>query len=264
MPGGGAYAWRMARVVRWTLAALGAVLIAIGLYWMFAPDAELFGEESAGFFGTPVFMGGEEESYNSAVAVFFGLMLATQYLFLRPAGGWKMREKSEGRPMRLAAAGAGFCAMLLSAGLIAALLEVPGLWVDVVSDGEGYHPVVYVVLLALWVLWAFVFHRYGRNRRGVLRSLIAGTFVELLVAASVHAAYADRDDCYCARGSYTALVFGGTALFWVFGPGIYLLYRAERARRRRIIRTCPGCGHDLSGSAAEVCPACGANVPIEC
>ena len=159
--------------------------------------------------------------------------------------------------MGLASIGAGFCGMLLTFGLVAALMEIPDLWKDVATRDDFIRPGVYFWLIALWIVWALVFYRYGRGKSRILRALISGTIVELLVAAPVHAACYKRDDCYCARGSYTALVFGGTALFWVFGPGILLLYQRERDRRGRLLRHCPDCGHDLSGSAATICPECG-------
>ncbi|MHC4409176.1 MAG: FmdB family zinc ribbon protein [Planctomycetota bacterium] len=199
----------MAVAIRWSLAAVGAILIILGMIWVYAPGTRIFAWDSAGFMGTPV-LPTDEWNYYAAGVTWLGLSLLTQWFFLRPRGGLALREESKGRSMRFATFGAGFCAMLITFGLIR-----------------------------------------------ILRALIAGTVLELLVAAPVHAACYKRDDCYCTRGSYTALVFGGTALFWVFGPGVFLLYLRERKRRGRLLRICPDCGHDLSGSAAETCPACG-------
>ena len=92
-------------------------------------------------------------------------------------------------------------------------------------------------MVLLWALWAAVFHHLWRNldhRTAVsrtTRALLAGTVLELLVAAPIHAwAMRKDDECYCARGSYTGLVFGGTVLIWLFGPGIVLLAMRERKR----------------------------------
>ena len=37
-------------------------------------------------------------------------------------------------------------------------------------------------------------------------------------------AHGQDKHCYCARGSYTGLVFGGTAIIWLLGPGVFLLF----------------------------------------
>jgi hypothetical protein len=251
----------VAVAVRRSLAAVGAVLIVGGVIWAFAPAAEWFGIESVGFFGTPV-LPTDEWNYYAAGLTWLGLTLLTQWFFLRPRGGFALREESKGRSMRFATFGAGFCAMLITFGLIAALMEIPDLWEETVFLEELYHPGVYGWMVGLWAVWAMVFYRYLRSRSRILRALIAGTILELLVAAPVHAACYKRDDCYCTRGSYTALVFGGTALFWVFGPGVFLLYLRERKRRGRILRLCPQCGEDLSGSATQSCPACGSATPL--
>jgi len=252
----------MAAAVRRMLAVAGLGLILFGLIWVFAPEEEILGWKSVGFLGTPV-LPTEKTPYYTAGILWLGITLCTQWLFLRPRGGWTLHEGGTGRPMRAAAIGAGFCGMLVSFGLVAALMEIPDWWAGtVLIEDDGFHPGVYAGIVALWIVWAVVFYRSFRSPRSVLRALIAGTILELLVAAPVHAACYRRDDCYCARGSYTALVFGGTALFWVFGPGIFLLYLGEHRRRRRLLRACPHCGADLSGSAAEVCPGCGGATPV--
>jgi hypothetical protein len=42
----------------------------------------------------------------------------------------------------------------------------------------------------------------------------------------------DEDDCWCARGSYTALVFSATVMLWAFGPGLLFLFLREARYRR--------------------------------
>lgn len=245
--------------MRWALAAAGGVLLALGLAWTFSD--ELFGVDSVGLIGTPVvpYQGANPDAL---AACWIGLVLLLQWLFLRPRGSWALRDADDARPMAAAALGAGFCAMLLTFGLIAALMEAGDRWIDAAHGEEAFRPWVYVAIGALWIVWTLVFATYARSRSRILRGLIGGTIAELLVAAPVHALAYKREDCYCARGSYTALVFGGTALLWVFGPGVYLLYRRERARRAHLLRRCPHCGADLSGSAAETCPHCGGAAPL--
>lgn len=254
---------------RWILLAVGAVLFAAGATWVFAAAAV---ENVWGLTGTPALVYVFENDawmYLSECACFLGLVLLTQWLFLRPRGTWTVSLREEGRPLLAASIGAAFCAMLLSVGLVATLLEIPDWWNGYVTDDDvGYRWPVYATMLAMWCVWACVFFvywragdRYTRLTR-MIRALLAGTVLELLVAAPVHALCYDRDrECHCVRGSYTGLVFGATALLWVFGPGVVLLFLRERWRRGRLLRQCPACGHDLRGSATTVCPACGGAVP---
>jgi len=216
-------------VTRSALAIGGALLLGFGILWTFVPEIRWCGAQSVGLLGTPL-VPTEDANHDALAVAWIGVVLLTQWLFLRPRGSWKPREGDGGRPMRAAAWGAAFCAMLLTAGAIAALLEIPDLWEPVVYGNGFLSPFVYGGMVALWAIWAWIFAAYAKSRRGILRGLVKGTFLELFVAVPVHAACWKRDDCYCARGSYTALVFGGTALLWVFGPGIFLLYRSQRAK----------------------------------
>ena len=43
-----------------------------------------------------------------------------------------------------------------------------------------------------------------------------------------------------------------------FDFSLVLLFLREKHRRTKLLRECLQCGHDLSGSAARTCPACGA------
>ena len=71
-----------------------------------------------------------------------------------------------------------------------------------------------------------------------------------------------EDDCYCARNSYTTLIFGCTALLWAFGPGVVLPFMREKYRLEKS-RLCPRCGYGLHGTIAAGrggCPECGASI----
>ena len=92
---------------------------------------------------------------------------------------------------------------------------------------------------------------------------VKGSFLEMFVGIGVFAWNPQKEDCYCARGSYTALIFGGTVLLWCFGPGIILLFLREKYRRERLFPTCDHCGYDLRGTLAAgrtECPECGAKI----
>ena len=124
-------------------------------------------------------------------------------------------------------------------------------------------------MLAVWAIWAAVFFVYWRSGdrytqwTRIIRALVAGSFLELFVATGVYVWNPHKEECYCARGSYTGLVFGGTVLLWAFGPGIILLFLRERYRRQKLNPHCHQCGYDLRGTIAAgrtQCPECGAAV----
>ncbi len=66
----------------------------------------------------------------------------------------------------------------------------------------------------------------------MIRGLIGGSVLELFVAIPVYATR--QDDCYCARGSYAGVIFGGTVLVWAFGPGVLFLFAREKERRKKL------------------------------
>jgi len=73
----------------------------------------------------------------------------------------------------------------------------------------------------------------SHNIIGFLFLLILMVFVSNFVSVPVYATR--QDDCYCARGSYTGLVFGATVLLWAFGPGVFLLFVREKRRTEKLL-----------------------------
>jgi hypothetical protein len=151
--------------------------------------------------------------------------------------------------------------MLLSVGFLATLLEIPDWWKPV-CQLAGLHG-IWGVMLWLWLFWAGVFAVYWRQGdqytrlSRMLRGLLAGSFLELLIAAPVHVWVYKNRDCYCARGSYTGVVFGLTVLLWVFGPGLVLLFMREKYRRAKLLgRLCPRCGESLIEPPDDNPPFC--------
>jgi formylglycine-generating enzyme required for sulfatase activity len=210
--------------------------------------------------------------YHGYALFFLGLLLLAQWAFLRPRGKWAFRLTGKGRPMRSAVLAAAFMAMLLTVGLLAALLEIPNWWRNLArlylggTSAELAGPLVVLgVMVCLWVGWAAVFFVYWRQGdhftqlERMTRGLIAGSCLELLIAAPVHVWASKRDDCYCTRGSYTGLVFGLTVLVWAFGPGLVLLFFREKYRREKLLTgLCPRCGDELvePPDGPRFCPRC--------
>jgi hypothetical protein len=102
-------------------------------------------------------------------------------------------------------------------------------------------------MIGVWVIWliiGFIAFR-GLDRMTALsrlvKILLAGSWIEFCVALPVDIAIRRRAaDCPCATGSRLALVTCIPVLFWVIGPGLFLLYLREllisRAKPLRTLR----------------------------
>jgi len=202
---------------------------------------------------------GQQNAYLPKALVYLALFLGTQWLFLCPRGGWRIRLSTEGPPPFKSALAAGFIGMLLSIGLLATLMEIPNWWLALTTESGINSPqhfgVIWIVILLMWGFWGIVFHRYWRSLdrytalRRVIRWLIAGTILEMVIAVPTHAIilYNRGSDCYCERGTYTGVAFGCTAAFWLFGPGVFLLFLREKVRSQSLpIGQSPGDQRDRS------------------
>jgi uncharacterized membrane protein len=138
--------------------------------------------------------------------------------------------------MKCVAVGVGFAVMLLSVGLLYSVLDLISPMGD---SGDAGIWVLFLIPVALWCLWSFIFVVYWRQgdyytwAGRVIRGLIAGSVLELFVAVPIYATR--QEECYCARGSYAGLVFGTTILLWAFGPGVFLLFVKEKHRREKLL-----------------------------
>ncbi len=264
--------------IRWWLLVAGMLLTLLGIWGLFGCWPLEIGEVTAGTAGTPLMLpvewSGPFEApgfyINSAVTL--GLVLLMQWAFLLPRRGWLPRLSKTGRPMKLSIIVASCMAMLLTVGLVITLMEINDAW-EFFLD-EGLTP-VWIVMGVVWLIWAVIFFMTYRDTQDrytwmtrMVHRLIAGSFLEVLVATGVFAWNPQKNnDCYCARGSYTGLVLGGTVLIWAFGPGLILLFMRERHRRLRGSGDeCVQCGYDLRGSIAAgqtSCPECGAMIVLD-
>lgn len=270
--------------LRHVLLVLALVSLLIGFAWLVMPyfnDTLVSGSDFffAGLFGTPLTLGKLAEqgelSYGINIAVVVGLLLAAHWAFLRPGRRWTVRLSATGRPLKSAVFAAAFMAMLLTTGMIALLLELPGWWQTIMGGMDDVYgwsrgwglAVIWAVMLVVWGLWAWVFFIYWRQgdrytQLGkMVRALIVGSLLEAFVAVPVHVWATRQRECYCCRGTYTTLVLAGTVLLWAFGPGIILLYMREKHRRAALFAVCAKCGYDLRGNPdAKTCPECGADL----
>ncbi len=252
--------------IRWWLLAGVICCWLAALYWVFAPlpsnrltDLAKPGGLTLGRWGLEGVMGlfaEHQSTYFFSATIVAGFFLLSQWLFLCPSHGWRIRIHDNGRPLRLSVMVAALMAALLSVGFLATLAELIGVWDKLIraynhgtQNGMTFRswPLL-LVLAALWALWAVIFFLYWRaDSRGTqlertLRVLFAGSILELLVSAPVHVMILrskSKGECYCETGSYTGLVLGGTVLLWTFGPGIVLLFLHEAARRGPLLRSLP-------------------------
>ena len=241
-------AQKIACRLRWVLLVLWILCFAAGCLYVL----NVFG--MAGIIVTPAIAlfgfflpsdGGSDKSVLVFNLIYIGLFVLTQWLFLSPRQLWKIKVKPSGRPMKRAAVGAAFAATLISIGLLYSVI-------DLFSEKAAYNmgdpsqtkPALlrYAFLLipfVLWCFWSVIFCIYWRQSDTytwagrIIRGLIAGSVLELFVAVPVYATR--QDECYCARGSYAGLVFGGTVLLWAFGPGILILFAREKQRREQLL-----------------------------
>jgi hypothetical protein len=254
---------------RWLL--IGAVASAT-LYalWLIVP---LFLGEATpdwmrwGVVGTPAwFIPTMESRWGYANApLFLALMLVTQWMFLRPVRRAALHGDTAARPRWPVLAAVSLIAAMLTAAVVATLLEFPNWWAGFMEFALQAR--VPVILLVLWLLWAGLFYVYYRDgdflakTEVIVRALIRGSGLELLIAIPTHAFVYRRgpDECFCARGSYTGIVLGTAVLLWAFGPGIMLLFLRERRRREPILqKLCPRCGATLDATQPDApCPKCG-------
>lgn len=230
---------------RWLFLIAAVLCLVAGLWWLGSPLV-VDGDGDDGteriiptLFLPTAFLGGFRDldsklAYGVYLTIFLGTLLLTQWMFLRPRRGWKVRMAETSRPMKTAVAAAAFMAMMLSFGLMATMLELlqPEVWEGAIEDGW-----MVGIVTILWILWAITFYIYWRGGdrfaqlRTMIKGLIVGSVLELFVAIGVYVWNPHEEDCWCARGSYTGLVFGATVMIWAFGPGLLLLFLREKQRR---------------------------------
>jgi hypothetical protein len=220
---------------RWLFLALALACLAAALWWIAAPllygDLDEASERTVPLSLLTGLSSDSHAIYLVHLALFFGALLLTQWMFLRPRRGWSVRLTETGRPMTSAMLASALMAMMLSLAGIATLLELFELWDDVVQGNRWL--AIPVGAWILWLLWAGVFYAYWtkgtrfEQLKGMARGLIAGSVLELLVSTGVFVWKTDEENCYCARGSYVGLVFGATVMIWAFGPGLVFLFLRE-------------------------------------
>ncbi len=229
--------------------ALWIVCVACAIFWLFGGlISDAFGIGLAGTPGLLIFGPAYQQfessgrwGYVLVVLIYLALLFLTQWWFLSPRHIWKIKTTEAARPMKRAAVGAAFAATLLSVGAIFSIVDLitKDFFTELENPSTFRHYLILLIPVIVWLIWSLIFIIYLRQgnhytRAGkIIRGLIAGSVLELFIAVPIYATR--QDECYCARGSYAGLVFGGTVLLWAFGPAIFLLFIREKQRREQLI-----------------------------
>ncbi len=186
------------------------------------------------------------------------VIVATQALFVIPMVRLRIEPAERGRSILAAVAAGALIGAMLTAGLLAAMLELFGSWPEDVHWGWS---VTLPALAASWLFWTLVFWAFTKRRRDpgalsrIAALLLAGTVVELLAVIPVDVMVRRRTDCYCATGTFHALLIAAFAAMWLAGPGAAVLYL--RRRRRMAATRCARCGYRKGPAPGPACPECG-------
>lgn len=178
------------------------------------------------------------------------------------------RLSGEGRSLRTTVIGASILGGLISVGALLALAQLLLLAFGESPSIDGFGRVteagaIAIVFLA-WIMsgaaWMFLLRKVGRSRDpngtvGLLRTLLAGTCIELALSIPVYVLARRREDCYCALPTFYSIISGTAALVWMCGPWAVLwLTREYRRGWRR--NQCGRCGYPRQ-SGSPCCSECG-------
>ena len=201
--------------------------------------------------------------------LFMGVVIGGTLMSL-PLVGLRVRKRLS---LRWSIASGGILGGLLGLGVMHTIFDMIRL-LDMKGDldatfrlfgGEWSGLVILSVLLWLGfgLMWTLALARVGRDRHPdtitrFIRRLLAGTCVELAIAAPTYAVAMRRSDCWCSWASWFSIVGGVAILTVLCGPMLVLLWTRE-ARLQWLRESCWKCGYPLR-SASAACPECGAAI----
>lgn len=239
-------AQKTASRLRWFILVIGIVFSLAALAYIFMPFFNSYTDWGlCGFLGSVMvynpFVSESDLFYAINSLLVVGLLILAQWLFLRPYKNWTPDIAKVAKPLAPSIIVAAAMSALLSTGFIALLMELPDWWKPVMETEHSGQLCIWAGMLILWAVWAVVFFAYFKQgdhytKFGkIIRGLVAGSFLEIVIAIPVHIWAARQRECYCCRGTYTTLIVAGTVLFWAFGPGIILLFMREKHRRQSLL-----------------------------
>jgi hypothetical protein len=196
----------------------------------------------------PLLLGAEpgellDVAYLGGVVLVSIVFAALQAVFLLPLGRPRLRT-GRPRPFWPSASVAGLLVAMLvvSVGFVGlSVVELfHGLSERQAMDSDAAWPIVLAAFLLSWAVANPLILRYARGRDAedalarISRGLFRGTVVDLLLLVPVDVMVRRRSHCYCAEGSYFALVLWIAVATILTGPAVLLLLL------RRDRRSSPG------------------------
>ncbi|MBC8309981.1 MAG: hypothetical protein ISR75_01900 [Phycisphaerales bacterium] len=224
-------------------------------------------------------LGLDSNEYIIIASLFF---VATQAIFVLPIVK-PPKVASKGMPLKISVLMAGFigttlCVIFASAVISIVLTLILGkngegdswgiapllyscIWIfDGGFEPEMSYPILFIFIS--WVIWStllFIFILRGKRDPSPLVKLtgwlFAGSLVELLLSIPLFLMVRRKTDCYCATGSFGALIMSVFTSLWLFGPFmvILLVWRKRPWSKDH----CVHCGYPKRVSGANVCSECG-------
>ena len=127
--------------------------------------------------------------------------------------------------------------LLLAGGIIAAV------WETIENTNDLTDPATIIAfaspVAAIWIAWAIIFGYYTvRGGRAnfmsrLVRSLIAGSILELLVAVPAHVLARSRGYCCAGFGTFWGIAAGISVMLFAFGPAVFVLFARRYGGLRR-------------------------------
>jgi hypothetical protein len=152
--------------------------------------------------------------------------------------------------------------LLLAGGILAAV------WETIENTSEMDDPVTIIAFASpigvVWLAWAIIFGYYTvRGGRAnfmarLVRSLIAGSILELLVAVPAHVLARARNYCCAGFGTFWGIAAGISVMLFAFGPAVFVLFARRYGGLRRPPRQAPS--QPIGGESAADADA---NIPRE-
>ncbi|MDY7107482.1 MAG: hypothetical protein SYC29_02490 [Planctomycetota bacterium] len=196
------------------------------------------------------------------------LIAVSQALMVGPLVTYRPVRSPRARSLVVSLLICALVASMLVLALLFGMLELADVWSEPLNmdhwawGGDLALWLTLPVLLAGWAFWSLVFFRFTRRERTygtigrLIGILLAGTIVETILLVPVAVLGRRPPDCYCATGTFHALLLSTFAVLWLAGPGALIVF--TRRRRRRWADThCLNCGYEKGPSPGEKCPECG-------
>jgi len=133
--------------------------------------------------------------------------------------------------------------LMLAGGMLAAVWETIENTEDLTDPGTIIALVSPVA--AIWIAWVIIFAFYTvRGGRAnfmtrLVRSLVAGSILELLVAVPAHVLARARHYCCAGFGTFWGIAAGISVMLFAFGPAVFVLFARRYGGLRRPGRQAP-------------------------